>query len=127
MNAVVRTDGQPGYVQVLQDDGVTVVVLGGEIDSDLGRDLAQAADEVAAAGRPVRVDTRAVTFMDSAGLAFLARLCGDAPAEVRVLVASPTVKFLLEMTGMADAIDLVDLTEPDAAEADAAPEADHAR
>lgn len=114
MNATMPADGQPGSVQVLEDDGTTVVVLGGEIDSDLARDLEQAARDVAAAGRPVRVDTRSVTFMDSAGLAFLARLCGDAPGTVQVLVAAPTVKLILEMTGMVDAIDLVDLTsEPD--------------
>jgi len=105
-------DGQPGSVQVLEDEGTTVVVLGGEIDSDLGADLAQAAAEVAATGSPVRVDTRAVTFMDSAGPAVLARLWGDAPGTVEVAVASPTVKFLLEMTGMVDAIELVDLTQP---------------
>lgn len=112
MNASLPpADGQPGSVQVFEDDGTAVVLLGGEIDSDLSRDLDQAAGEVARTGRPVRVDTRAVTFMDSAGLAFIARLCGSAPGEVQVLVATPTVKFLLEMTGMIDAVDLVDLTE----------------
>jgi anti-sigma B factor antagonist len=106
-------DGQPGAVQVLEEQGATHVVLTGEIDSDLGQDLSQAAADAAVAGKPIRVDTRGVSFMDSAGLAFLARLCGSSDDEVEVLVASQTVKFLLEMTGMVDALKVVDLTEAD--------------
>jgi anti-sigma B factor antagonist len=102
-------DGQPGAVQVLVEDDATHVVLSGEIDSDLGGELQQAAGDAAVAGRPVRVDTTGVTFMDSAGLAFLARLCGISPDRVRVLVSSPTVRFLLEMTGMAEAVEVVDV------------------
>ena len=108
--------GEPGAVQVLEVDGATHVVLSGEIDSDLGRDLQQAAADPAVAGLPVVVDTRRVTFMDSAGLAFIARLCGRGQERVTLLVASQTVLFLLEVTGMKDAVDIVDVrTEGDAA------------
>ncbi|MBC7290670.1 MAG: STAS domain-containing protein [Actinotalea sp.] len=108
--------GEPGAVQVLEVDGATHVVLSGEIDSDLGRDLQQAAADAAVAGLPVVVDTRRVTFMDSAGLAFIARLCGRGQDKVTLLVSSPTVMFLLEVTGMKDAVDIVDVrAEGDAA------------
>lgn len=114
MQRPVAQDGQPGAVQVLEEEGATHVVLSGEVDSDLGEELSQAAADAAVAGKPVRVDTRGVTFMDSAGLAFLARLCVASDSNVEVLVASTTVKFLLEMTGMVDALDMVDLTAGDA-------------
>ncbi|MDT0165815.1 STAS domain-containing protein [Actinotalea sp. AC32] len=101
--------GEPGAVQVLEVDGATHVVLSGEVDSDLARDLAHATEHAVAAGLPVVVDTRRVTFMDSAGLAFLARLSAQGTGRVRVVVGHPTVAFLLEVTGMGDAVDVVDV------------------
>lgn len=108
--------GEPGAVQVLEVDGATHVVLSGEVDSDLSRELHQATTHAVAAALPVVVDTRRVTFMDSAGLAFLARLSGHGPGRVRVLVGHPTVAFLLQVTGMAEAVDVVDVTGAPASE-----------
>ena len=121
MNEGIPTpSGEPGAVQVLEVDGSTHVVLSGEIDSDLGRDLQQAAADAAVAGLPIVVDLLIdlsdVPFMDSAGLAFIARLCGRGQDRITLLVASQTVLFLLEVTGMKDAVDIVDVrTEGDAA------------
>jgi anti-sigma B factor antagonist len=99
--------GEPGAVHVLVDEGVTHVVMSGEIDSDLAQDLQQAAADAAEAGQPVRVDTRQVTFMDSAGLAFIARLCRG-PERLQVVVGSSSVRFLLEVTGVSEAVDIID-------------------
>lgn len=73
-----------------------VVQLAGEVDAYLGPDLVRCVDEALAARLPVVVEAAAVTFMDSTGLGFLARLASrsgdrqitltDPPEVVRNLV-----------------------------------------
>ncbi|WP_019135864.1 STAS domain-containing protein [Cellulomonas massiliensis] len=94
-----------------EHDGRLVVVLTGEVDAALSGTLAQvvaAVEQRAAAGDvAVDVDAGAVTFMDSSGLRFLARLSTRTPHRVRVLHAPEAVRFLLQATRMADVVDVV--------------------
>ncbi|MGO1341011.1 MAG: STAS domain-containing protein, partial [Cellulosimicrobium funkei] len=60
-------------------------------------------------GLPVEIDAHHVTFMDSSGVAFLARLASRGPHRVRVLRAPPTVRFLLEVTRIGELLDIVDV------------------
>jgi anti-anti-sigma factor len=61
-------------VSVSFEDQTTNVTLSGDIDLALATDLDDAAEEVIARGLPVRLDVAAVSFIDSVGLSFLARL-----------------------------------------------------
>lgn len=104
--------GPQGTVALEAEESLLVVRLTGEIDDELRPDLDEIARDVATdvgrdAGRPVQVDATAVTFMDSAGAAFLARLAvAVRPARLTVQ-ASQAVGFLLDLTRLADVVDVV--------------------
>jgi anti-anti-sigma factor len=106
-----RTDGPGADARLVGRDGRLVVVLEGEVDAALNARLAEVVTEVerriAAGPAPVDVDAAGVTFMDSSGLRFLARLSTRAPERVRVLGAPEAVQFLLQATRMADVVDVV--------------------
>ena len=98
-----------GSVHVLFGGERTRVVLAGEVDVGMVPDLLEAAQAVRDAGLPtVEVDAHLVTFMDSTGLAFFARLVAQGPGRPVVLRPSPPVRFLLDLTWMCDIVDIVD-------------------
>src|SRR5690606_39384061 len=84
-------------------------VLSGEVDADAGGGLQEATAAAGESGLPVEIDAHHVTFMDSSGVAFLARLASRGPHRVRVLRAPPTVRFLLEVTRIGELRDIVDV------------------
>ncbi len=104
-------DDEPvGAVELLRAEDALTVVLTGEIDDELRPALdAVTADvdrEVRAAARPVVVDATAVSFMDSAGAAFLAKLAvAVRPARIAVRPSEP-VGFLLEVTRLSEVVDV---------------------
>ena len=100
--------GEPGTVHVFLGADRTRIVLSGEIDADLGTDLHQATADAERAGLPIEVDTHHVTFMDSSGVAFLARLSTRSQHRVRLLRVPPTVRFLLEVTRIGELLDVID-------------------
>ena len=106
--------GEPGTVHVIVGADRTRIVLSGEIDADLGPELQEATAEAEQLGLPIEVDAHHVTFMDSSGVAFLARLSVRSQHRVRLLRVPPTVRFLLEVTRIGELIDVVD--EPDGRE-----------
>lgn len=91
---------EPGSVHVLTGRGTTRVVLSGEVDADLGPALLEAAADAAEAGTDLEVDVQHVTFMDSTGVAFLARLAKGSPTPVLLLHPTPEVRYLLDITGV---------------------------
>ncbi len=97
---------EPGAVQVLVGEERVRIVLSGDVDSDLGDDLVEAATEAERHDLPIEVDAHHVTFMDSAGVAFLARLSIRSKHRVRLLRVPPTVKFLLEVTRIGELVDV---------------------
>ena len=103
---------EPASVHVIVTRDRTRIVVSGEIDADLGPDLTEAAADAEATGLPIEVDATHVTFMDSSGIAFLARLASRSADRVRVLRAPDTVRFLLEVTKIGELLDLVDDAEP---------------
>ncbi|WP_129338427.1 STAS domain-containing protein [Cellulomonas endophytica] len=100
--------GEPGSVHVITEQDRTVVVLSGEIDADLSPELGEATAEAEERGLPVEVDARHVTFMDSSGVAFLARLSMRSPHRVRLLHVPPTVRFLLDVTKIGELLEVVE-------------------
>jgi anti-anti-sigma factor len=99
---------EPGAVHVILGADRTRIVLSGEIDADLAADLHEATAEAEHAELPIEVDAHHVTFMDSSGVAFLARLATRSQHRVRLLRVPPTVRFLLEVTRIGDLLDVVD-------------------
>lgn len=100
--------GDPASVHVIVGRSAARIVLSGEIDADIGGDLHEATAAAEESQLPVEIDAHHVTFMDSSGVAFLARLASRSPHPVRVLRAPPTVRFLLEVTRIGDLLDIVD-------------------
>ena len=104
---------EPASVHVIVMGDRTRIVVSGEVDADLAADLQEATSDAEATGLPIEVDAQHVTFMDSSGIAFLARLASRSAERVRVLHAPDTVRFLLEVTKIGDLLDLVDEPDPD--------------
>lgn len=105
------TDGDPASVHLIVGTTRARIVLSGEIDADIGPELGEAVSEAEASGLPVEIDAHHITFMDSSGVAFLARLASRMPHKVRILRAPPTVKFLLEVTRIGEMLEIVDTDE----------------
>ena len=102
------TTAEPGSVHILLEDESTTIVLAGEIDADMAAELQEATSAAEAAGKPVVVDAHHVTFMDSSGVAFLARLAIRTPARVKLVNVPPTVRFLLDVTRIGDLLDVIE-------------------
>lgn len=99
---------EPASVHVLVEGGRTRIVLSGEVDADLAADLTQATADAEATGLPIDIDAGHVTFMDSSGITFLARVASRSPHPVRVLRAPEAVRFLLEVTRIGELLEAVD-------------------
>ncbi|MCR6688987.1 STAS domain-containing protein [Cellulomonas sp.] len=105
---VLPGEGEPGAVAVIVGADATRIVLSGEVDADLGPELQEATAEAESVGLPIEVDAHHVTFMDSSGVAFLARLSIRSQHRVRLLRVPPTVRFLLEVTRIGELLDVVE-------------------
>lgn len=104
---------EPGAVHVIVGSTHSRILLSGEVDADIVADLHQATLDVQEAGLPVEIDAHHVTFMDSTGVAFLARLTAISETPVRMLRTPPTVRFLLEVTSIGDLLEIDDDTVGD--------------
>lgn len=93
-------------VSVRPDRERVVVIVSGEIDLATIADLDVAVDELRAVNWPeIVLDLRQVEFIDSTGLAWLARTSRAARAmgwTLSLVDGSPAVRRLLELTGMRD-------------------------
>ena len=104
--------GPPGSVGVRLGAGApgpehVVVTLSGEVDASLAPELERCVTEALAASRPVVVDATAVTFMDSTGLGFLARLASrSGERRITVLGAPEHVRHLVHRARLDEMIDL---------------------
>ena len=78
------------------------VRLEGEIDMHSIPRLEAAFAGVVAGGGPISVDMANVTFIDSAGLHFLARLAKNGDAPLALLNVPPRVVRVMEIVGMTD-------------------------
>ncbi len=103
-----ETVGEPGAVHVIVGTDSTRIVLSGEVDADLGTELQEATAEAEQIGLPIEVDAHHVTFMDSSGVAFLARLSIRSQHRVRMIRVPPHVKFLLDVTRIGELLDVVE-------------------
>ena len=89
-----------GHADVVLVDARWQIRLSGEISLEMRPHFDRVAGQVADERLPVDVDVAAVTFMDSSGIAFLARLAVENPGRVQVLNAAGLTRELLTVTGL---------------------------
>ena len=100
-----------GDAVVFFDEAVTLILLSGEVDLALGDDLEFAGRDAIDRGMPVRLDVSRVTFIDSVGLGFLARMASAEREQGRVLalVGAPrNVQEAVHLVGLAELVEFVD-------------------
>jgi anti-sigma B factor antagonist len=97
------------------DDGSAVVTVRGEIDVASAPQLRGHLHHVCVEGAPrVAVDLRDVTFLDSSALGVLVgalRRCRENKTEFQLLVTSPRLLKIFEITGLTSVFDIVDTAE----------------
>ncbi|SDQ87582.1 STAS domain-containing protein [Quadrisphaera sp. DSM 44207] len=108
LSGAAGAPAEPGSVHVILGSRKTRVVLTGEIDAELGPDLLEASADAEEAGRPVEVDVQHVTFMDSTGVAFLARLASRSPQQLVLIKPPDLVRFLIQVTSISEVLRVVE-------------------
>lgn len=96
-----------GTAHLLVGDDAVRLVLVGDIGAEVSGELTETMDEAIASGLPVEIDAHHVTFMDSAGVALIAKLAAQLPAPPKMLRTPDTVEFLLNVTGLNEAVEIV--------------------
>lgn len=94
-----------GAIATTQTPEATIVRLSGEIDESLRAEASAAMSLILRRQMPVELDTAGVTFIGSAGLAFLVQCRALAQAdglEVSLHRPAPPVAHLMDVTGVAD-------------------------
>ncbi len=94
-----------GRLEIQVDDGPPpTVALDGEVDPHTAPELEQVLEALVADGhRTIHLDCRSLAFIDSSGLRVLVdihRRLDGAPGALVVHHASPTLRRLLEVTGL---------------------------
>ncbi|WP_166844627.1 STAS domain-containing protein [Isoptericola sp. BMS4] len=110
----LETSSDPGPssgISARTEGDTTVLVLWGEVDAALREAASDAMAALAARGttRPVVLDARDVTFIDSSGIAFILQvymLGQETATPVLLRAPSPAVSEVLEMVGMGGRIPL---------------------
>jgi anti-sigma B factor antagonist len=108
-----------GDAAVFFDDELTLILLSGEVDLALGDDLEFAGRDAIDRGMPVRLDVSRVTFIDSVGLGFLARMASAEREQGRrlALVGAPrNIQEAVHLVGLAELVDFVAVAEAAAGE-----------
>ncbi|GAA1624643.1 STAS domain-containing protein [Georgenia ruanii] len=103
-----RRTNDVGWVSVLASEERTRLLLAGELDDSLTADLTEAVDLAVRRGLPVDIDARGLTFMDSSSVATLTRLAARLPARARLIEPPELLLFLLEVTKLDQAMDVLD-------------------
>jgi len=99
-----RSWHEHGTVAVLTTEGSVRLVLSGPIDQLCSGDLNEAVKEAIAAGLPVEIDTRNVTFMDSSVVVALHTLSQACPLRATFIKPTDLVRFLLQVTHLGDSV-----------------------
>lgn len=95
---------------VERTETATTLTVAGEIDTYSAPVFAHLVVEVLAAGLPVTIDLRGVTFIDSAGIRSLTGLAFDAQLDARPvrILASAVVARVAELAGLAPYLPIVE-------------------
>jgi anti-sigma B factor antagonist len=99
-------------VDVRDENGTAVIGLSGDLDMTSLKQ-ARAAIDAALASHPRRVilDASGLDYMDSSGIALLARVT-QMTHEVQVRNPTPIVRQLIELTGLSQILHITDENQP---------------
>lgn len=93
-----------GLVRVDEVAGISVVVLGGEVDALVAPEILERLPDLVGPGRPVVLDVGDVSFLDSAGVRLVdqfARSCAGEGVRWRVVAPRGSVAWrVLDLVGM---------------------------
>lgn len=112
MEEAIVNEGSAQVVVEIRENS-TWITLDGDIDVSLAPELAAAVGQAEAAALPTVVDGRRIAFMDSSGIALLARLASRTPSPLRVVDPPEVVRFLLEVTRIGDMVEIVEADDGD--------------
>jgi anti-sigma B factor antagonist len=102
-------------VEARRDGGAAVIAVIGELDLASGPELEAELDQLSGPDTQlVVIDLRQLDFMDSTGLSILVRAhqrLADEGCEVGLVKGSQQVQRLLDLTGVAERLRLVDTPE----------------
>ncbi|HEY5430661.1 MAG TPA: STAS domain-containing protein, partial [Solirubrobacteraceae bacterium] len=115
ISRLVRSVQNQFRVEVRKDEQSAVIAVSGELDLASGPELEAELDQLSGPRtRLVVIDLRQLDFMDSTGLSILVRahqrLAGEG-CEVGLVRGSQQVQRLLDLTGVAERLRLVDAPE----------------
>jgi anti-sigma B factor antagonist len=98
-----------GSVEVRLEPDLSIIGLVGDIDLAMRDDLDAACRQVLDRDVPVRIDAKALTFIDSSGLGFLTRIIKASKGGKRpeLTGASPVILDTIRIVGLADLVELV--------------------
>jgi anti-anti-sigma factor len=101
-------------VEVRREGSAAVIAISGELDLASGPRLEVELAALDAAVRLVVVDLRNLEFMDSTGLSIIVRAhqrLAEQDCELSLVRGSPQVQRLLDLTGVAERVRLVEAPE----------------
>ncbi len=90
---------------IVPDGRSSTIELFGELDISSASEVLRCHESLPA-DRPVTIDLRGLTFMDSIGLSTLIRVSADRP-DLTLVAGPPTVQKVFEITNMTDHFDWV--------------------
>ena len=95
-------------VRVSLEPDISLITLAGQVDIGLTAELDAAAGQVIERDLPVRIDATALTFIDSSGLRFLARIINAATGDARPVVMGATlvIRETIALGGLSDVLEL---------------------
>jgi anti-anti-sigma factor len=99
---------EPGEVALLTSPSRTRLVLSGEADMGIAKELGEAIGEAVQLGLPVDIDVRNVTFMDSSVLGALGSFARQLTVPPRLIQPPEVVTFVLEITRMGEVLEILD-------------------
>ncbi|MEP7762510.1 STAS domain-containing protein [Sanguibacter sp. 25GB23B1] len=105
MSSLPTDRGDANGIDCSARAGETVIALRGDIDAALREQASAAMVFLVSQDQPVVLDTGAVTFIDSSGLAFLVqvyKVCEESSLGLVLLDPPENLLDLLEMLGMGD-------------------------
>ncbi len=96
-------------VRTTIEDGTRVVSLSGELDLSNAGTAETALQEAREADAPLIIDMRELEFIDSTGIALLVGIIRGEGPEIRFVPSdSPSVTRVMELTGLAGRLSLVE-------------------
>jgi anti-anti-sigma factor len=95
-------------VDMVDDDGLQVVVLGGVLDLATLPELRARLAGLDMTTRPMAIDLSGLALLDSSGLGALLALRHQAEGRPLAVVLTPRLRRVFEITGLVDAFLIVD-------------------